>query len=134
MFEAKLLLVSLLFLLLLHFGHTLTCYSCLASVGHGLPCENIANHTTDISQHECFYTNAVCAIYKIEYGTSINIYRSCKEAGVCLALSKKFNSQYNRVLDCKTCNDDDLCNSSHPNTSSIFLIIVSITIFLICNR
>lgn len=67
-----------------------------------------------------FYSK--CSLFKCSFlylsdfsdGSDDIIYRSCKNADVCYNLSKKFNTQYNKLLDCRTCSDNDLCNSSIP--------------------
>ncbi|KAL3273936.1 hypothetical protein HHI36_015360 [Cryptolaemus montrouzieri] len=135
MIVKKFFTVGVLWLLsVLNSGHSLICYSCSASLGHGSACENITDHLSDISHHECFYNNAVCALYKIEYGRDVMIYRSCKESGVCHALSKKFNTQYNRVLECQTCNEGDLCNAAEKEFASLFVLCIVLLIFLHCSH
>ncbi|XP_045476861.1 uncharacterized protein LOC123682340 [Harmonia axyridis] len=93
-------------------GSSLLCYSCSASIGYGSACEHAELFTTTISHHECFYKNPVCATYRIKYDNDIIIYRSCKKADVCLGLSKRYNTPQNQLLDCQTCNDNQLCNSA----------------------
>ncbi|XP_044759469.1 uncharacterized protein LOC123317144 [Coccinella septempunctata] len=118
------------FLYCLKEGSSLICYSCSASIGHNAACENITEQSSSISHHQCFYHDAVCAIYKIKYGSDVIIYRSCKNADVCFGLSAKFNSQYNQLLECQTCKGV-LCNSAYgffPRHSSIQLFLLSLVV------
>lgn len=104
-------------------GLALQCYSCSASVGHNAPCENATEYQDNISRQECFQDNAVCTSYKIEYGGYLMLYRSCKNSNICQALSRKYNSKYNQLIECHTCREN-LCNSSTINVTSFYLFFM----------
>ncbi|XP_023012988.2 uncharacterized protein [Leptinotarsa decemlineata] len=120
----------LLFTFALRTGFSLECYSCGSQLGLMESTSNCEyfSYSSDEKYRimQCLDTDSVCAKYIVEDNGSRWIHRSCQRYDICSQWNLKYNTGRNMLLECETCDDRNLCNSSTFRLASSFCVISSI--------
>ncbi|KAH1016053.1 hypothetical protein HUJ04_007336 [Dendroctonus ponderosae] len=119
-------------LLATHSGSGLECYTCSSHVG----ITNSMNDCERFNSYEnhrksfCQPGEQVCAKHIVNHDGVTWVHRSCRPYDVCDVLSQMYRNGRDQLLECSTCSDRNLCNSSFMYSAStavtMFLFILAI--------
>ncbi|KAG5899344.1 hypothetical protein JTB14_036833 [Gonioctena quinquepunctata] len=114
---------------------SLECYSCGSQLGMTGTMNNECEYFSYSSyekykQTHCPLPDSVCAKYVVDHDGTRWIYRACQRNDICSQLSMRYNDRRNMLLECDTCDDGNLCNSSpHYMSSFYYLTFLTVPLF-----
>ncbi|CAG9865550.1 unnamed protein product [Phyllotreta striolata] len=109
---------------------SLRCFTCSSQVDlhNGMKSEcDYFSYWDKTKISECVFPN-VCAKYFVDHDGVRWVHRSCRPYDICPAMAIKYNNNRNSLVECATCSDSDLCNSSENIEYSLSSITTGVVL------